>query len=161
MPGLNKDPIGVPTITDLTAPITIIQTGDLLRASIAGVTDPDNVSASNPTGAITGDIRYTWQAEFVPGSGVFDDIILLPGGDLAFESASGAVFRALPLVDGLLLRVKAIYTDAHGVTEQVFSAPTAPVVAVAPPPRRPRRRLPTPPRVARARCSSDPISTSS
>ena len=30
--------------------------------------------------------------------------------------------------------MKAIYTDAHGVTEQVFSAPTAPVVAVAPPP---------------------------
>jgi Ca2+-binding RTX toxin-like protein len=134
VPGLNQDPIGVPTITDLTPPITIIQTGDLLRASIAGVTDPDNISATNPTGAITGDIRYTWQAEFVPGSGVFDDIILLPGGDLAFESASGAVFRALPLVDGLLLRVKAIYTDAHGVTEQVFSAPTAPVVAVAPPP---------------------------
>jgi hypothetical protein len=73
------------------------------------------------------------QAEFVPGSGVFDDITILPGGDLAFESASGAVFRALPLVDGLLVRVKAIYTDAHGVTEQVFSAPTAPVVAVAPP----------------------------
>ena len=45
----------------------------------------------------------------MPGSGVFDDIILLPGGDLAFESASGTVFRALPLVDGLSLRVKAIY----------------------------------------------------
>src|SRR5262245_24858382 len=133
VPGLNNDPIGVPTITDLTPPISIIQTGDLLRASIAGVTDPDNVSATNPTGAITGDIRYTWQAEFVPGSGVFDDITILPGGDLAFESASRAVFRTIPLVDGLLVRVKAIYTDAHGVTEQVFSAPTAPVVAVAPP----------------------------
>ena len=72
---------------------------------------------------------------------MFDDIILLPGGDLAFESASGAMFRALPLVDGLSLRVKAIYEDAHGVTEQVFSAPTAPVVAVAPSRRR-RRRLP-------------------
>ena len=81
---------------------------------------------------ITGPIRYTWQAEFAPNSGVFDDIILLPGGDLAFESASGVNFRALPLVDGLSLRVKAIYEDAHGVTEQVFSAPTAPVVAVAP-----------------------------
>jgi hypothetical protein len=121
------------TITDLNG--GAIQTGDFLRASIAGVTDPNNVSATNPTGAITGDIRYTWQAEFTPGSGVFDDIILLPGGDLAFESASGAIFRALPLVDGLSLRVKAIYEDAHGVTEQVFSAPTAPVVAtpVAPP----------------------------
>jgi len=73
------------------------------------------------------------QSEQVLNSGVFDDIILLPGGDLAFESASGAVFRALPLVDGLRVRVKAIYMDAHGVTEQVFSAPTDPVVAVAVP----------------------------
>src|SRR5262249_43541094 len=149
VPGLNEEPVGVPTITDLTAPITIIQTGDLLRASIAGVTDADNVSATNPTGAITGDIRYTWQAEFVAGSGVFDDIILLPGGDLAFESASGAIFRALPLVDGLSLRVKAIYTDAHGVTEQVFSAPTAPVVAVTPPPPT------TPPAVADATAAGE------
>src|SRR4029079_16485455 len=82
-----------------------------------------------------GPIRYSWSAEFTPCSGVFDDIILLPGGDLAFESASGVNFRVLPLVDGLQLRVKAIYEDAHGVTEQVFSAPTAAVVAVpvAPP----------------------------
>ena len=130
--GLDAGPAGTLTIADLNG--GVIQTGDFLRASIAGVTDADNVSATNPTGAITGPIRYTWQAEFVPGSGVFDDIILLPGGDLAFESASGAVFRALPLVDGLSLRVKAIYEDAHGVTEMVFSDPTAPVVAVAQPP---------------------------
>ena len=81
------------------------------------------------TGTITGPIRYTWQSEAVAGSGVFDDIILLPGGDLAFESASGIRFRVTPDLAGLSLRVKAIYTDAHGVTEQVFSAPTTPVVA--------------------------------
>ena len=34
-----------------------------------------------------------------------------------------------PDLAGLSLRVKAIYTDAHGVTEQVFSAATTPVVA--------------------------------
>ena len=85
-------------------------------------------------GAITGDIRYTWQAEFVPGSGVFDDIILLPAAISRSKARAAPSSSALPLVDGLSLRVKAIYTDAHGVTEQVFSAPTAPVVAVAPPP---------------------------
>ena len=111
-------------------------------------------------GAVTGPVRYTWQAEFVPGSGVFDDIILLPGGDLAFESASGTVFRAIPLVDGLSLRVKAIYQDAHGVTEQVFSAPTAPVVAVAPPPPTTPVTRPTRPAAARARCSCAPTSIS-
>src|SRR6185295_13272768 len=132
VPDLDAAPVGVLTIADNNG--GAIQTGDFLTASIAGVTDPDNVTADNPTGAVTGPVRYTWQAEFVPGSGVFDDIILLPGGDLAFESASGTVFRALPLVDGLQLRVKGIYEDAHGVTEEVFSAPTTPVVAVAPPP---------------------------
>jgi Ca2+-binding RTX toxin-like protein len=127
VPGLNSNPLGRPTITDVNG--GVIQTGDFLRASIAGVTDGDN-----PGGTITGEIRYTWQSESVPGSGVFEDIILLPAGDLAFESASGAIFRVNPTVDGLALRVRAIYQDAHGVVEQVFSTPTAPVVAVAAPP---------------------------
>ena len=126
-PGLDAGPVGSPTITDLNGGDVTV--GDFLRVSIVGVTDPNNVSATNPTGTITGPIRYTWQSEAVAGSGVFDDIILLPGGDLAFESASGISFRVTPDLAGLSLRVKAIYTDAHGVTEQVFSAPTTPVVA--------------------------------
>jgi len=123
VPGLNHDPVGAATIADVNG--GVVQVGDFLTASIAGVTDADN-----PGGAITGDVRFTWQAEFRPGTGVFDDIILLPGGDLAFESASGAVFRVNPAMDGLLLRVKAIYQDAHGVLEQVFSAPTAAVTPI-------------------------------
>ena len=123
VPGLNQDPVGKATITDLNG--GDIQTGDMLKASIAGVTDADG---------ITGDIRYTWQAEFTAGSGVFEDIVLLPAGDLAFESASGVFFQVNPAVNGLSLRVKATYQDAHGVVEQVFSDPTAPVVAVAAPP---------------------------
>ena len=123
VPGLNHDPVGKATITDVNG--GVIRTGDMLKVSIAGVTDADG---------ITGDIRYTWQAEFTAGTGVFEDIILLPAGDLAFESASGVFFRVNPAVDGLSLRVKAIYQDAHGVVEQVFSDPTAPVVAVAAPP---------------------------
>ena len=63
--------------------------GDLLRVSIAGVTDADNVSATNPTGAISGSVSYYWQFEPNPGTGVFEDIILLPAGDLAFQSADG------------------------------------------------------------------------
>ena len=93
--------------------------------SIAGVTDPDNVSATNPTGAITGQIP-TFGRLNRPGTGVFEDIILLPAGDLAFQSADGTTFRVTPDLAGLSLRVKAIYEDAHGVTEMVFSAPTAP-----------------------------------
>ncbi len=131
--GVDAVPVGSPTIADGNG--GAVEVGDLLTVSIAGVTDADNVTAANPTGAITGPIRYTWQSEAVAGSGVFEDIILLPGGDLAFESASGTSFRITPDLAGLALRVKAIYTDAKGVTEQAFSARTTPVVAavVAPP----------------------------
>ncbi len=127
--GLDAAPVGVPTIADENGGDVTV--GDFLAVSIAGVTDADNPG----TGAITGPVRYTWQSEAVPGSGVFDDIILLPGGDLAFESASGTRFRVTPDLAGVALRVKAIYEDAHGVTEMAFSDATTPVVAVpvAPP----------------------------
>src|SRR5262249_48648180 len=132
-PGLDIAPVGAPIITDGNGGDVVV--GDFLSVSIAGVTDADNPG----DGAITGPVRYTWQAETVAGSGVFDDIILLPGGDLAFESASGTQFRVTPDLAGVALRVKAIYEDAHGVTEMVFSEPTtavvaAPVVAPVTPP---------------------------
>lgn len=62
---------------------------------------------------------YYWQFEADPGSGVFEDIILLPAGDLAFQSADGTAFKVSPDLAGLSLRVKAIYQDAHGTTEGV------------------------------------------
>src|SRR5262249_6200104 len=87
----------------------------------------------NPGGTITGPIRYTWQANDIRGTGGFADIVLLPGGDLAFESASGTQFRVTPDLAGFQLRVKALYTDAHGVTEIAYSDPTT-IVAEAPVP---------------------------
>ena len=123
VPGLDAAPVGQPTITDENGGDVTV--GDFLDVSIAGVTDADNPAArSLARSAIRGSLRPC------AGSGIFDDIILLPGGDLAFESASGIRFRVTPDLAGLSLRVKAIYTDAHGVTEQVFSAPTTPVVAI-------------------------------
>ena len=91
--------------------------GQMLTVSSVGVTDADNVSPTNPTGAITGQISYIWQVERVPGTGVFEDIIILPGGDLAFQSANGTSFRVTPDLAGLSLRVKGVYQDAHGVPE--------------------------------------------
>jgi Ca2+-binding RTX toxin-like protein len=137
-PGLNEEPVGLLTILDAatnTAEPTPTE-GQLLRVSIAGVTDADNVSPTNPTGAVTSTVSYVWQAELRPGSGVFEDIIDLPAGDLAFQSANGTTFRVTPDLAGLSLRVKAVYLDAHGVPETVFSVPTAPVIDVpdAPPP---------------------------
>jgi Ca2+-binding RTX toxin-like protein len=138
VPGLNQEPTGQLAILDAATntPDNTPTEGQLLRVSIAGVTDADNESPANPTGAVTTTVSYVWQAEFRPGSGVFEDIIDLPAGDLAFQSANGTVFRVTPDLAGLALRVKAIFLDANGVPETVFSAPTAPVIDVpdAPPP---------------------------
>ncbi len=130
VPGLNAQPVGTLTIDDTTP-----TEGQILTVSSVGVLDADNISPTNPTGAITGQISYIWQVERVPGTGVFEDIIILPGGDLAFQSANGTSFRVTPDLAGLSLRVKGVYQDAHGVPEIVFSDPTAPVIDVpdAPP----------------------------
>ena len=137
VPGIDNEAVGQLTIQDAgTGEVVNTPTeGQLLRVSIANVTDPDNVSATNPTGAITGQAIYTWQAEFRPGSGFFEDIIVLPAGDLAFQSANGTTFRVTPDLAGLSIRVRAVFVDDGGVPEIVFSAPTAPVIDVpnAPP----------------------------
>ncbi|WP_371858242.1 hypothetical protein [Pseudomonas sp. ERMR1:02] len=100
----------------------------MLTVSVAGVSDADNVGGTLNNSSVS----YYWQFEANPGSGVFEDIILLPAGDLAFQSADGTSFKVSPDLAGLSLRVKAIYQDAHGTTEMVFSQPTTVVVPGAP-----------------------------
>ncbi|MDH1631548.1 peroxidase family protein [Pseudomonas mosselii] len=139
VPGLNAQPTGSPSLSDGNG--GAITVGDILSVSMAGVRDGDNVTAGNPLGTLANaSVSYYWQFEADPGSGVFQDIILLPAGDLAFQSADGTAFKVSPDLVGLSLRVKAIYQDAHGTTEVLFSAPTtvveagAPVVPTAPTP---------------------------
>jgi Ca2+-binding RTX toxin-like protein len=128
--GLNAEPVGqLVILDDQGAPIgaaTPVE-GEVLTVSIAGVTDADNVDADNATGAITGTVAYIWQ--FDPrGDGVFEDIVIATGlGDLR---ATGPTLTVPPDVAGSAIRVKALYEDAHGVLETVFSAPTAPVQGV-------------------------------
>src|SRR5262249_27390886 len=77
VPGLNRSPVGTLTISDPNgAPVRV---GDTLRVSLAGVTDADNISLTNPTGTVTGVSSYVWQVELAAGTGVFSDIILAPG----------------------------------------------------------------------------------
>ncbi|MCE1037109.1 heme peroxidase [Pseudomonas monteilii] len=129
--GVNAQPTGSPTVLDGNG--GAITVGDMLTVSVAGVLDADNVSAGNPTGTLADrSVSYYWQFEADPGSGVFQDIILLPAGDLAFQSADGTSFKVSPDLAGLSLRVKAIYQDAHGTTEVLFSQPTAVVQPGAP-----------------------------
>ncbi|MDR6609793.1 peroxidase family protein [Pseudomonas synxantha] len=131
VPGQNAQPVGSPTVSDGNG--GAITVGDTLTVSVAGVRDANNVAPGNPQGFITNSsVSYIWQFEATPGSGVFEDIILLPAGDLAFQSADGTAFKVSPDLAGLSLRVKAIYQDGHGTTEILFSTPTATVVAGAP-----------------------------
>ncbi|MGH6690803.1 MAG: calcium-binding protein, partial [Gammaproteobacteria bacterium] len=122
--GLNAEPVGQLTILGNDPP----NEGDALTVSIAGVTDGDNVSPDNPTGAIAGTVSYVWQFEPRPGTGVFEDIVIATGlGDLR---ATGTTLTVPGDVAGSAIRVKAVYEDEHGVLETMFSAPTAPVQGV-------------------------------
>ncbi|PBJ07706.1 hypothetical protein PS726_01828 [Pseudomonas fluorescens] len=124
-PGLNAEPSGSLSITDNNG--GELQVGDFLTVSALDVNDTDN-----PGGAIS-DVNYIWQVERVPASGIFEDIIEVPAGDLAFISANGIRYRVTPDVAGLSIRVKGVYQDANGVTEQVFSVPTVAVAPFTPP----------------------------
>ncbi|WP_223516840.1 peroxidase family protein [Pseudomonas sp. GL-B-19] len=125
VPGLNAEPVGALTV-DNTAPTV----GQTLTVSAAGITDGDNAG-----GAIHNSISYIWQFEATPGSGVFEDIILGPGRiGIGFTRADAPTLTVTSDLAGLAVRVKAFYADDHGVTEQVFSAPTTAVVAAAPAP---------------------------
>jgi Ca2+-binding RTX toxin-like protein len=123
-PGLNAEPVGLLTLNDGTPAVN-----QVITASIAGVTDADNPGL----GGVTGRVSYIWQAEVLPGSGVFQDILGVGGA--VEDRAVGNSFRVTQEFDGLALRARAVYTDAHGVLENVYSAPTAAVSgSVAPPP---------------------------
>ena len=61
--GLDNGPEGSLTISDPTP-----AEDEPLTVSIAGVTDADNISPSNPFGHITGPVSYFWQAETDPAS---------------------------------------------------------------------------------------------
>ena len=122
----NANPVGSLTITQATPGVFTV--------SAAGVTDADNVSLANPTGAITGPISFVWQVQRDPVGqpGVFEDIVAVGGGNP--ETAHGNTFRVTPDLVGLAIRARAVYQDAALVLENVFSAPTTATVAGAPAP---------------------------
>ncbi|WP_324730757.1 peroxidase family protein [Pseudomonas paeninsulae] len=117
----NTAPVGQVNI------IGSVQVGQTLVASVAAVTDGDNVTGTNLSGAVTGRVSYYWQVELVPGDGFFEDILTFGG-----LPAVGQSFKVTPDLEGLNVRVRAVYQDGNGVLESVFSAPTADVAAGAP-----------------------------
>ncbi len=124
--GRNAEVEGVLRISDGSPSV-----GQVLSVSAALVRDADNIDVGNPNGAITGPISYYWQVD-PEGDGTFEDIVTENiGGEAA--RATGPNFTVTPELEGLALRVKAIYKDAHGVLETVFSAPTTAVTLVGDP----------------------------
>ncbi|MGE0741003.1 MAG: peroxidase family protein, partial [Hyphomonadaceae bacterium] len=124
-PGLNANPTGAVGIRDKISGLidTTPTEGQLLHADLGTLADADFAG-----GVIDSAITFTWQRETAAGSGLFEDIIV-PGFGIGFTSANGATFKVTGDLTGVALRVKAVYTDAHGVTEVAFSEPTAAVVA--------------------------------
>jgi Ca2+-binding RTX toxin-like protein len=107
----NFDPVGVLRINGLPA----IEDG-LLTVDASQVTDANYPGGVIPEGAIS----YQWQVERNDGTGDFVDI---PG-------AQGNTFRPGDAESGLGLRVRGTFVDGGQVREYVFSATTAPVVAI-------------------------------
>ena len=90
-----------------------------MTVSIANVTDADNITPDNPAGHIPPPVSYFWQSD--GGTGVFADITTFGAGEA--ERAHGLTFTPGDDEVGTLLRVRAVYKDANGVLEEVFSAP--------------------------------------
>ncbi|MDH4558423.1 heme peroxidase [Pseudomonas sp. BN417] len=123
--GLNAEPVGQLTIDDTTPAVN-----QVLTVSAADITDADNPG----TGAITGPISFVWQVERIANTGIFEDLRAEGANNPA--TVHGTTFRVTPDLDGLSLRVRAVYQDANGTLENVFSAATTPVtgvIVVAPP----------------------------
>ena len=124
----NAQPEGQLRINDTTPRENQLLTalkGDIVGTALnEALRDPDNVSATNPTGLVNDPIAYYWQAEVRPG--IFEDILIEnAGGEVA--RATGPTFTPRGFELGLALRVRAVYLDDHGVLENVYSAATAPV----------------------------------
>jgi Ca2+-binding RTX toxin-like protein len=111
--GTNNAPVGTLTITGDP------EQGQPLTVSIAGVTDADN-----PGGVIPDPVAYFWQVD-LRGDGIFTDIEVVTAGEIA--RVEGRTFTPTQDEVGLALRVRALYRDANGVLEEVFSTPTTPI----------------------------------
>jgi Ca2+-binding RTX toxin-like protein len=96
--------------------------GQVLRASMAAVTDADNITATNTTGQIRDgidDYEITWQVETVAGSGVFTDILRIVADE--FTPVRGESYTVSADEAGLAIRAVARFKDADGAIETVYS----------------------------------------
>ena len=114
----NSVAVGQPTISGVS------EVPNLLTASIVGVTDADNVTAGNPTGAINNLVSWTWEVELDPLTGIFEPIIRDGGvnGNGDPIEVSGDSLQLTAAEADLRIRVKAVFQDDDLVFESVVSA---------------------------------------
>ena len=93
--------------------------GQVLRVSAAGITDADNVTLTNPTGAITGPVTFVWQVEARAGPPASLPISRPSprGARPSRAPASGPTLTVGADLAGLSIRAMAIYADSRGVLE--------------------------------------------
>ncbi|OUS28812.1 hypothetical protein A9Q98_07250 [Thalassotalea sp. 42_200_T64] len=104
---------GVPTVTGTPT------VGSVLTASTAGINDTDNTSAGGAVDPAA--VDWTWEVELEDGSGLFEPIVQIEGGD-PFE-VHGDTFTVTVNEAGLRIRVVAIFMDEAGAFEIVRSLP--------------------------------------
>ena len=109
--------LGIPTstlaVTDTTGAIAAPAVGDVLSSSGA-ITDSSNITATNPTGIVSAGIQYQWQM-LDPVKAVWINIV---------GETNPLAFKPTDYEAGHSIRLQAIYTDAIGNLETVFTAPT-------------------------------------
>lgn len=115
----NNLPAGKPTIAG------VLEVGEVLTASLTGITDADNITSTNATGALTPPYTIYWQAETRPGSGVYANLERFVADTLV--PVTGETITLTANEAGLNLRVLVQYRDGKGALETVVSLPTAPI----------------------------------
>ncbi|MGH6806066.1 MAG: peroxidase family protein, partial [Ensifer adhaerens] len=120
VPGLNALPVGQPVIDGLAQVGQVLTLRLNADGSLFGVTDADNVSGTNPSGAIFSPFIVEWQIETDPGVFV----------DTGFRGVSFTPSTEGGFAVGEDVRVRAIvrYTDGDGIPSSVPSVPTDPLV---------------------------------
>jgi Ca2+-binding RTX toxin-like protein len=122
----SRPPTGTASVSEATAvnttsnlrnvPVTPTQ-GQVLNADLSPITDPDSVSAANPTGTIDpASIARVWQSS-TDGGTTWTDIVTAN----TFTPGAAQV--------GAILRVDARFVDGSGFQESISSAATQPVGA--------------------------------
>lgn len=110
----NIRPDGVLAFVATDNPNGVSQSQNAVRLSFASsLTDGNNITANNPTGAVNTEIAYSWSQANVGNS----PISTVPSSTLPYVDSLGRL--VVHTTSGTIVREKAVYTDAAGNLETV------------------------------------------